>query len=75
MASIQTTGRLLDRLELDGSRMQPQVQNKMLPQQRNVLPIQPVNSLGDIRGLKNQLSPQALQRRLTELQKKTIDIM
>lgn len=69
MASIQTTGRLLDRLELDGSRMQPQVQNKMLPQQRNVLPIQPVNSLGDIRGLKNQLSPQALQRRLTELQK------
>ncbi|RCK56562.1 Protein DSF2 [Candida viswanathii] len=69
MASIQTTGRLLDRLELDGSRTQPHVQNKMLPQQRSVLPIQPVNNLADIRGLKNQQNPQALQRRLTELLK------
>ncbi|RCK61071.1 Protein DSF2 [Candida viswanathii] len=69
MVSIQTTGRLLDRLELDGSRTQPHVQNKMLPQQRSVLPIQPVNNLADIRGLKNQQNPQALQRRLTELLK------
>ncbi|KAL6453422.1 DSF2 Protein DSF2 [Candida maltosa Xu316] len=58
MASIQTTGRLLDRLELDTSRLkskpQPQQQQRVLAQQRTVLPIQPLNNLADIRGLKNQ---------------------
>lgn len=55
MASIQTTGRLLDRLELDHrhkSIQQPKQSNK-------ILPIQPVNNLADIRGLKNQQNTQS----------------
>ena len=67
MTSIQTTGRLLDRLELDTRHKS--IQQPPPPKQTNkILPIQPVNNLADIRGLKNKQNTQNSLSRREQLQ-------
>ena len=68
MASIQTTGRLLDRLELDTRHKSIQQQPPPPKQTNKILPIQPVNNLADIRGLKNKQNTQNSLSRREQLQ-------